>query len=69
MREKRNAYRTLVDKPEGSRLLGRPRCRWVNITIKDLRKIRWVGMERIDLAKDRGQWRALVNAVMILRVP
>jgi hypothetical protein len=28
--EKRNAYRLLVGKPEGKRLLGRPRCRWVD---------------------------------------
>jgi hypothetical protein len=28
--EKRNAYRTLVGKPEGIGPLGRQRCRWVN---------------------------------------
>jgi hypothetical protein len=28
--EKRNAYRSLVAKPDGKRLLGRPRCRWVD---------------------------------------
>jgi hypothetical protein len=30
MREKRNAYRLLVGKPEGKRPLGRPRRRWVD---------------------------------------
>jgi hypothetical protein len=30
MGENRNAYRLLVGKPEGKRLLGRPRCRWVD---------------------------------------
>jgi hypothetical protein len=30
MREKRNAYRILVGKPEGKRPLGRPRRRWVD---------------------------------------
>jgi hypothetical protein len=30
MREKRNAYRIMVGKPEGKRPLGRPRRRWVN---------------------------------------
>jgi hypothetical protein len=35
----------------------------------DLRDIGWDGMDWIDLAQDRDQWRALVNAVMNLRVP
>jgi hypothetical protein len=39
-----------------------------NIKI-DLREIGWYGMDWIDLAQDRNLWRALVNMVMILRVP
>jgi hypothetical protein len=39
-----------------------------NIKI-DLREIGWSGMDWIDLAQDRDQWRALVNTVMNLRVP
>jgi hypothetical protein len=35
----------------------------------DLREIGWDGMERVVLAQDRGQWRALMNTVMNLRVP
>jgi hypothetical protein len=35
----------------------------------DLRAIGWDGMDWIDLAQDRDQWRALVNTVMNLRVP
>jgi hypothetical protein len=35
----------------------------------DLREIGWNGMDWIDLAQDRDQWRALVNTVMKLRVP
>jgi hypothetical protein len=61
---KRDACRILVGKPEGRRLLGRPRCRWV-----DNIKIDWDGMDWIGLAQDRDQWRALVNTVMSLRVP
>jgi hypothetical protein len=35
----------------------------------DFREIGWDGKDWIDLAEDRGQWRALVNAVINLRVP
>jgi hypothetical protein len=47
----------------------RPRSRWVNNIKMDLRDIGWDGMDWIDLAQDMDQWRALVNAVMYLRVP
>jgi hypothetical protein len=40
----------------------------VNNIITDLKEMGWDGMEWIDLAQDRDQWRALVNTVMILRV-
>jgi hypothetical protein len=69
MGEKRHAYRILVRNPEGKRPLGRPRPRWVdNITI-DLREIGWDIRDWLDLAQDRDRWRALVKAVMNLRVP
>jgi hypothetical protein len=67
--EKRNAYRILVGNPEGKRSLERPRRRWMDNIKIDLRKIGWNGADWIDLAQDRDQWRALVNAVMNLRVP
>jgi hypothetical protein len=54
MGEKRNAYRTLVGKPEGKRPLGRPRCSWENNIKVDLRKIRWGDIDWIGLAQDRG---------------
>jgi hypothetical protein len=67
--EKRNAYRILVGKLEGKRPLGRQRRKWVDNIKTDLREIGWDGMDWIDLAQDRNQWRDLVNTVMNLRVP
>jgi hypothetical protein len=69
MGRKRNAYRILVGKPEGKRQVGRPRRRWVDNVKIDLREIEWDGMDWIDLAHGRDQWRALVNTVMIFRIP
>jgi hypothetical protein len=69
MGEKRNAYRILVGKPEGTRPLGRPRRRWADNIKMDLRKIGWAGLDWIDMAQDRDKWRALVNTVSNLRVP
>jgi hypothetical protein len=62
------AYRILVGKPEGKRILKRPRRRWVDNMKMDLREIGW-DVDWIELAQDRDQWRALVNTVMNLRVP
>jgi hypothetical protein len=59
----------MVAKPEGKRPLGRPRRKCVDDIKMDLRGIGWDGMDWFDLTEDRGQWRALVNTVMILRVP
>jgi hypothetical protein len=61
MGEKRNAYRILMGKPEGKRSLGRQRRRWVDNIKMDLREIGWDGVDWIDMAQDRDQWRALVN--------
>jgi hypothetical protein len=69
MGAKRNAYTKLVGKPEGKRLLGRPRHRWVDNIKIDFREIGWGGMDWIDLAQDRNWWRVLVKMVMNLRVP
>jgi hypothetical protein len=68
MREKRNAYKILVGKPEGKKPLGRPKCRWEDNVNMDLRETGWGGMDWIDLVRDRDQWRALVNMVMNLQV-
>jgi hypothetical protein len=68
MREKRNLYKLLVRKPERKRPLGRPsRGRIDNIKM-DLSEIGLSVVDWIGLAQDRYRRRALVNAVMNLRV-
>ena len=68
MGEERGVYRVLVGKPEGKRPLGRPRRRWVDVSL-DLQEVGCGYMDWIGLAKDRNRWRRLVSAVMNLRVP
>jgi hypothetical protein len=64
MGEEKKVYKVSVGKPEGKRPLGRPRRRLE----EDLREIGWGGVDWIRLAQYRGRWRAVVNAVMNLRV-
>jgi hypothetical protein len=58
-----------VGKLEGKRPLGRPRRRSVDNIKMELLEIGWGGVEWIVLAQDSDKWRALVDAVMDLRVP
>jgi hypothetical protein len=67
--EGRGAYRVLVGRPKGKRLLGRPRFRWEDNIKMVLREIGIDGANWIWLAQDRVRWRAFVNTVMNLRVP
>jgi hypothetical protein len=66
--ENRGAYRILVGRPDGRRPLGRPRRICEDNIKRDLKDVGW-DMDWIELAQDRDRWRALVNAVMNLRVP
>jgi hypothetical protein len=66
--EKRNACRLLVGMPEGRKPLGRPRHTWVVNIRMDLREIEWDGVDSVDLPQDRDQWRAILDAVMNLRI-
>jgi hypothetical protein len=68
MGEERKVYKVLVGKPEGKRPLGRPRRRWEDEIRMNLREIGLGGVDWIRLAQDRGRWRAVVSAVMNLRV-
>jgi hypothetical protein len=65
----RGVYRVLVEKPGGKRPLGRPRRRWKDNIKMDLQEVECGGIDRIELDQDTDRWRALVNAVMKLRVP
>ena len=57
-----------MGKPEGKRPLGRPRRRWEDNIKMDLGEVGCGDMDCIELAQDGDRWRALVNAVMSLRV-
>ena len=69
MGEEMGVYRVLVGKPEGKRPLGRPRRRWEDNIKMDIQVVGCGGIDWIELAQDRDRWRALVNAVMNLRIP
>jgi hypothetical protein len=67
--EEERVDRVLVGKPEGRRPLGRPRRIWENNIKTDIPEVGWGCADWIGLAQDRDRWRALVSAVMNLRVP
>jgi hypothetical protein len=69
-KKKKNVYTIMVENRERKRPLGRHRHRhrWEYIKM-DLGEIGWGGIDWIDLAQDRDQWKALLNTVMNFRVP
>jgi hypothetical protein len=64
MGEERKVYKVLVGKPEGKR----PRRRWEDGIRRIFGRLAWGFVDWIRLAQDRGQWLAVVSAVMNLRV-
>jgi hypothetical protein len=69
MGDRTGIFRVLVGKPEGKRPLGRTRHRWEDNIKMDLQEVGCEGMGWMELPQDRVRWRALVNALMNLRVP
>jgi transposase len=67
--EGRGVYRVSVGRPEGKRPLGRPRRRWEDNIKMAIMEIGIDGVNWIQLAQDRVQWRACVNTVMNPRIP
>jgi hypothetical protein len=61
-------YKFSVGKPEGNKPLGRPRREWEDGIRMDLRETGLGGVDWIRLAQDRDRWRAVVSAVMNLRI-
>jgi hypothetical protein len=68
MGQERKVYNVLVGKPEGKRPLRTPRRRWEDGIRMDLGELGLGAVDWIRLAQDRDRWRAVVSAVMNLRV-
>jgi hypothetical protein len=62
-------HMVLVGKPEGKRPFGRPRRRWEDNIKMDLQEVGWGRGDWMELAQDRGSWRALVGTVRDFWVP
>jgi len=69
MGARRGVYRVLVGKLEGRGPLWRPRRRWEDNIKMNLQEVGFGRINCFELPQDRDKWRALVNAVMNLRVP
>jgi hypothetical protein len=68
MGKRRGVYKILVGKPEGNETTWKTQ-RWENNIKMDLQEVGFGDMDCVDVALDWDRWRALVNAVMKLRVP
>ena len=68
MGKRRSVYSVWGGEPEGKRPLWRTKRRWEDNIMMDLLEVGCGVMDWIELAQDRDRWRALVNAVMNLRI-
>jgi len=66
--ERRDVYTVLMGKRGGTRPLGRPRLRWEDNIKMPLQEVGWGDMDWIDLSQDGDRWRAVVKAVMNIRI-
>jgi hypothetical protein len=64
-----NAYKILVGRPEGKKPFGSPARRWEDNIKMNLGETGWGGVEKMHLAQDGDQWRAVVDTVMKFRFP
>jgi hypothetical protein len=67
--ETEEVHTVLVGRPERKRSLGKPKRRWEDNIKMALKEVRWGDVDCIDLAQDTNRWRALLSAVLNLRVP
>jgi hypothetical protein len=63
--ERKELHISFGGETEGEKPLGRPRNRWQDNIITDLKYVRWEGVDWIGLAKDRDRWRVVVETVTI----
>jgi hypothetical protein len=66
---RKRSVQGFVGKPEGKRPLRRPKRRWKDNIVEDLHEVGCGCMDWIVLAQSRDSWRAIVDAVINLRVP